>query len=32
MTEKAIILPWDREVIEDGELVMRPDLRRLLER
>ena len=27
VTEKAIVLPWDREVIEDGELVMRPDLR-----
>lgn len=24
-TEKAIILPWDREVIRDGELVPRPD-------
>ncbi len=26
-TEKAIILPWDREIIQDGELVVRPDLR-----
>lgn len=24
-TEKLIILPWDREVIIDGELVTRPD-------
>jgi uncharacterized protein len=24
-TEKAIILPWDREVIRDGALVPRPD-------
>lgn len=32
VTEKAIVLPWDREVIEDGELVMRPDLRHLLQR
>ena len=24
-TERAIILPWDREVIVGGELVMRPD-------
>lgn len=24
-TEKLIILPWDREVIEDGQLVVRPD-------
>ncbi len=29
-TEKAIILPWDREVVENGELVMRPDLRDLV--
>jgi hypoxanthine phosphoribosyltransferase len=28
VTEKAIVLPWDREVIEDGELVTRPGLRR----
>ena len=26
-TAKAIVLPWDREVVEDGELVVRPDLR-----
>ena len=32
VTEKAIVLPWDREIIEDGELVMRPDLRRWLQR
>ncbi len=24
-TEKLIILPWDREVVADGELVVRPD-------
>src|SRR6266571_3585037 len=24
-TENFIILPWDREVIVDGEIVMRPD-------
>jgi len=24
-TEHLIILPWDREIIEDGELAMRPD-------
>lgn len=24
-TDKLIILPWDREIITDGELVMRPD-------
>jgi len=24
-TESFIILPWDREIIQDGELVMRPD-------
>ena len=24
-TEKAIILPWDRDVLRDGELVPRPD-------
>jgi hypoxanthine phosphoribosyltransferase len=24
-TEKLIILPWDREIIVDGELVTRPD-------
>jgi len=26
-TEKAIVLPWDREVVVDGMLVVRPDLR-----
>ncbi|MBA2292371.1 MAG: phosphoribosyltransferase [Gemmatimonadales bacterium] len=31
-TDKAIILPWDREVIEEGELVTRPDLRAWLGR
>ena len=31
-TEKAIVLPWDREIIEDGELVVRPDLRAWLAR
>jgi hypoxanthine phosphoribosyltransferase len=25
-TRKAIVLPWDREVVVDGELVVRPDL------
>jgi hypoxanthine phosphoribosyltransferase len=30
-TEKAIVLPWDREVIEGGELVVRPDLRPWME-
>lgn len=29
-TESAIILPWDREVIVDGELVTRPEYRRVL--
>jgi hypoxanthine phosphoribosyltransferase len=24
-SESFIILPWDREIIQDGELVMRPD-------
>jgi len=24
-TEHLIILPWDREIIENGELAMRPD-------
>jgi hypothetical protein len=24
-TENLIILPWDREIIVEGELVMRPD-------
>lgn len=27
VTTKAIVLPWDREVVEGGELVTRPDLR-----
>lgn len=31
-TEKAIILPWDREVVENGELVVRPHLRAWLDR
>lgn len=31
-TEKAIVLPWDREVVEGGELVTRPDLREWLAR
>ncbi|HEY4321107.1 MAG TPA: phosphoribosyltransferase family protein [Gemmatimonadales bacterium] len=31
-TEKAIVLPWDREVVENGELVVRPDLRGWLTR
>jgi hypothetical protein len=31
VTEKAIVLPWDREVIENGELVTRPDLRTWLQ-
>ncbi|MBK7596570.1 MAG: hypothetical protein IPJ11_15360 [Gemmatimonadetes bacterium] len=30
-TTKAIVLPWDREVVDEGELVMRPDLRSYLE-
>lgn len=25
-TDKLIILPWDREAVVDGELVLRPDL------
>ena len=24
-TESFIILPWDREIIQDGELVVRPE-------
>ena len=24
-TEKYIILPWDREVVQDGQLVRRPE-------
>ena len=31
VSEKAIVLPWDREVIEGGELVTRPDLRAWLQ-
>lgn len=30
-TEQAIILPWDREIIEDGALAIRPDYRRWLD-
>ena len=29
-TESIIILPWDREVVEDGRLVVRPDYQQLL--
>src|SRR6266571_1871828 len=29
-TENFIILPWDREVIVDGEIVMRPDYAAIL--
>jgi hypothetical protein len=29
-TEKAIVLPWDREIIVEGTLVTRPDLREWL--
>jgi hypoxanthine phosphoribosyltransferase len=32
VTDKAIVLPWDREVIESGELVVRPELRPWLPR
>lgn len=28
VTEKAIVLPWDREIILDGELIARTDLGR----
>ncbi|MFI5235458.1 MAG: phosphoribosyltransferase [Gemmatimonadales bacterium] len=31
-TESFIILPWDREIIEKGELVVRPDYARRLGR
>ena len=24
-TENFIILPWDREIVQNGELVVRPD-------
>lgn len=30
-TDKFIILPWDREVVQDGELVTRPDYARYLQ-
>jgi uncharacterized protein len=30
-TDKFIILPWDREVVEDGQLVTRPDYARYLQ-
>jgi hypoxanthine phosphoribosyltransferase len=30
-TDKFIILPWDREVIQDGQLVTRPDYARYLQ-
>ena len=30
-TDKYIILPWDREVVEDGQLVTRPDYARYLQ-
>ena len=30
-TDKFIILPWDREVVEDGQLVTRPDYVRYLQ-
>jgi hypoxanthine phosphoribosyltransferase len=30
-TDKFIILPWDKEVIEDGQLVTRPDYARYLQ-
>lgn len=29
-TASIIILPWDREIVEEGELVMRPDYQQLL--
>lgn len=29
-TEHLIILPWDREIIQEGELVMRPDYQQWL--
>lgn len=32
VTEKAIVLPWDREIIEEGQLITRPDLRGWLQR
>jgi hypoxanthine phosphoribosyltransferase len=30
-TDKFIILPWDREVVEDGQFVTRPDYVRYLQ-
>ncbi len=30
-TEKLIILPWDREIVQDGVLAMRPDYVRWLQ-
>jgi len=30
-TDKYIILPWDREVVEDGQLVTRPDYAKYLQ-
>ncbi len=30
-TDKFIILPWDREVVQDGQLVPRPDYARYLQ-
>ena len=30
-TDKFIILPWDKEIIEDGQLVTRPDYARYLQ-
>jgi len=30
-TDKFIILPWDKEVIEEGQLVTRPDYARYLQ-
>jgi len=32
VSDKSIVLPWDREIIENGELVTRPDLRAWLQR
>ena len=31
-TEKAIVLPWDREIVSNGELITRPDLQAWLKR
>jgi hypothetical protein len=30
-TDKFIILPWDREIVEDGQLVTRPDYAKYLQ-